>query len=168
MDNHSSVIVLVAKVLYFRRSEVLPVIAGSSPRSTALLSMASFPRVAAIFYAIFDPHKGADVLVQSPDEAITPHSPNSLFDFGAVAEFIIPKKEMCNRLISICTPSGCRILGFPVHIPDSKKYQRNFLIYNLAFVFVESVEVGSYVPVVKRLALTLKQLEVALALPHKP
>jgi len=123
--------------------------------------MASFPRVAAIFYAIFDPHKGAEVLVQSPDEAITPPSASSLFDFGAVSEFIIPKKETCNKLISICTPSGYRILGYPVHIPG-RKYQRNFLIYNLAFVFHENAEIGSYIPVVKRLAVTFRQLEVKL------
>lgn len=123
--------------------------------------MGSFPRVVAIFYAIFDPHKGAEILVQSPDEAITPPSSSSLFDFGSFSESIIPKKELCNKLINFCTPSGYRIVGYPVHIPD-QKYERNFLIYNLAFVFQELGEIGSYIPVVERLALTFKQLEVRL------
>ena len=127
--------------------------------SALAASMASFPRVVAIFYAIFDPHKGAEIIVQSPDEAITPPSSSSLFDFGSFSESIIPKKDLCNKLISFCTPSGYRIVGYPVHIPN-QKYERNFLIYNLAFVFQEAGEIGSYIPVVERLALTFKQLEV--------
>ena len=119
--------------------------------------MASFPRLVAIFYAIFDPHKGAEIQVQSPDEAFNAQSP--LFDFSSVSEFIIPKKEMCNQILSFITPSGYRIVGHPVHIPGSK-YKRNFFIYNLAFVFEESAEIGSYNPVVRRLATTFKQLEV--------
>lgn len=121
--------------------------------------MATFPRVAAIFFATFDPRKGADILVQSPDEAITPLSPSSLFDFNSVSEYIIPKQELCNRLINICTPTGYRVLGYPVRIPG-QQYERNFLIYNLAFVFSETGEIGSYIPVVRRLAITFKQLEV--------
>ena len=123
--------------------------------------MASFPRVAAIFYATFDSQKGAKILVQSPDEAISPSSASSLFDFNSVSEYIIPKKELCNRLMNICTPTGYRILGYPVHIPG-QKYERNFLIYNLAFVFSENGEIGSYIPVVRRLAMTFKQLEVRI------
>jgi hypothetical protein len=73
-----------------------------------------------------------EILVQSPDEAITPHSAASLFDFNIISEYIIPKKELCNRLINICAPTGYRVLGYPVHIPG-QKYERNFLIYNLAF-----------------------------------
>jgi nitrogen permease regulator 2-like protein len=121
--------------------------------------MASFPRVVAIFFATFDPRKGAALLVQSPDEAITPPSSSSLFDFNSVSEYIIPKQELCNRLINICTPTGYRILGYPVLIPG-QQYERNFLIYNLAFVFAETGEIGSYIPVVRRLAITFKQLEV--------
>jgi nitrogen permease regulator 2-like protein len=121
--------------------------------------MATFPRVVAIFYATFDPQKGAEILVQSPDDAIAPQLPTSLFDFNSVSEYIIPKKNLCNRLITVSTPTGYRILGFPVHIPH-QKYERNFLIYNLAFVFNENSEIGSYIPVVRRLAMTFKQLEV--------
>ena len=120
--------------------------------------MASFPRLVAIFYAIFDPDKGAEIQVQSPDEAFNPQSP--LFDFSSVSEFIIPKKEMCNQILSFITPSGYRIVGHPVHIPGSK-YKRNFFVYNLAFVFEENAEIGSYNPVVRRLAMTFKQLEVS-------
>jgi len=63
--------------------------------------------------------------------------------------------------MNICTPTGYRILGYPVHIPG-QKYERNFLIYNLAFVFPENGDIGSYIPVVRRLAMTFKQLEVGL------
>jgi nitrogen permease regulator 2-like protein len=121
--------------------------------------MASFPQVVAIFYAIFHPQKGADILVQAPDDAITPPSPSSLFDFSTVSEYIIPRKNFCNRLVTVITPTGLRIVGFPVLIPGLH-YERNFLIYNLAFVFNESSEIGSYIPVVKRLAMTFKQAEV--------
>jgi len=113
----------------------------------------------AIFYATFDSQKGAKILVQSPDDAVTPPSPSSLFEFNSISEYIIPKKELCNRLINICTPTGYRVLGYPVHIPG-QQYERNLLIYNLAFVFNETGEIGSYIPVVRRLAMTFKQLEV--------
>ena len=129
----------------------------SHPPNSFTPQMASFPRLVAIFYAIFDPDKGAEIQVQSPDEAFNPLSP--LFDFSSVSEFIIPKKEMCNQILSFITPSGYRIVGHPVHIPGSK-YKRNFFIYNLAFVFDENAEIGSYNPVVRRLAMTFKQLEV--------
>jgi nitrogen permease regulator 2-like protein len=121
--------------------------------------MASFPRLVAIFYATFDSQKGAKILVQAPDDAITPASSSSLFDFNSISEYIIPKKELCNRLLNICTPTGYRVLGYPVHIPGPQ-YERYLFIYNLAFVFSETGEIGSYIPVVRRLALTFKQLEV--------
>jgi len=121
--------------------------------------MASFPQLHAIFYATFDSHEGAKIVLQTPDEVIDPVSPSSLFDFNSVSEYIIPKKELCNRVINICTPSQHRIVGYPVHL-TGPQYERNVFIYNLAFVFSESAEIGSYIPVVQRLALTLKQLEV--------
>ena len=127
---------------------------------TSAFDMASFPRVVCIFYAIFDQHKGAEVLVQSPDEVFNPQSSAYLFDFSSVSEFIIPKKEMCNQILSFLAPSGYRIVGHPVHITD-EKYARNCLIYNLAFVFHESAEIGSYNSVIRRLAMTFKQLEVS-------
>jgi nitrogen permease regulator 2-like protein len=120
--------------------------------------MATFPSLAAIFYAVFDSQKGAEILVQSPEDAISTQK-DSLFDFNSVSEYIIPKQELCNRLLNIVTPTGYRILGHPVYIPG-QRYERNFLIYNLAFVFKEDGEIGSYIPVVRRLASTFRQLEV--------
>jgi nitrogen permease regulator 2-like protein len=119
--------------------------------------MASFPRLVSLFYATFDSNKGAKILVQAPDDAIN-NSSTSLFDFNSISEFIIPKKQLCNRLITITTPSAHRIVGFPVHIPGPQ-YERYLFIYNLAFVFDERGEIGSYIPVVRRLAMTFKQLE---------
>jgi hypothetical protein len=120
--------------------------------------MASFPRLVSLFYATFDSNKGAKILVQAPDDAINTTA-TSLFDFNSISEFIIPKKQLCNRLITITTPSRHRIVGFPVHIPGPQ-YERYLFIYNLAFVFDERGEIGSYLPVVRRLAMTFKQLEV--------
>jgi nitrogen permease regulator 2-like protein len=125
--------------------------------------MASFPKVVAIFYATFDFQAGSKILVQSPDEIICPTSPSSLFDFTSLSEYIIPKKDLCNRLVNIVAPTGYRILGYPVHIPNNK-YERNFLIFNLGFVFRENEEIASYIPVVRRLAMTFRQLEVSTTL----
>ena len=121
--------------------------------------MASFPRLVSLFYATFDSNKGAKILVQAPDDAIN-NSSTSLFDFNSISEFIIPKKQLCNRLITVTTPTGHRIVGFPVHIPGPQ-YERYLFIYNLAFVFDERGEIGSYIPVVRRLAMTFKQLEAS-------
>ncbi len=54
---------------------------------------------------------------------------------------------------------GHKILGYPVSIKDSKKYQRNQLIFNLCFVFSDISRTTQYEPIIQKLARYLIDLE---------
>lgn len=54
---------------------------------------------------------------------------------------------------------GHKILGYPVSIKDSKKYQRNQLIFNLCFVFSDTSRTTQYEPIIQKLARYLIDLE---------
>lgn len=54
---------------------------------------------------------------------------------------------------------GVKIVGFPVCI-ESNKYERNKLLFNLAFAFDPDVDTGPYEPVCRKLAHYIRELEV--------
>ena len=79
-------------------------------------------------------------------------------DFDAISEYLIPKKEICNRLVVISS-GAYMVVGYPVSI-ESPKYERNALIYNLCFVFQKGADTGAFIPVVKKASRVLKSFEV--------
>lgn len=103
---------------------------------------------------------GPQVLYQVPDGSVTT-SPGSLhdplFDFDTVSDYIIPKQELCDRLVTVCT-NRSRILGYPMCIED-RKYDRNEYIFNIAIVLDENVDPSSYKSVVRKLAKLFRALE---------
>ncbi|CCX05969.1 nitrogen permease regulator 2 [Pyronema domesticum] len=117
--------------------------------------------IKSIFFSIFHPDKGPQVVHQVPDGAITPssapHDPPPLIDFDQVSSHIIPKQELCDRLVTICT-NKYRILGYPVCI-DDRRYTRNEFIFNFAILLDESDEFSTYKSVVRKLAKLFKALE---------
>lgn len=139
--------------------------------------------IKSIFYSHFHPGKGPQVVYQVPDNSITPllpctsssfsssspphhsgphphsHSPHSqpLFDFDTISAHIIPKQELCDRLVTVCTGSY-RILGYPVCLSD-RKYARNEFIFNFAIVVDADVEYCTYKSVVRKVAKLFKALE---------
>ncbi|PUU83140.1 nitrogen permease regulator 2 [Tuber borchii] len=130
--------------------------------------------IKSIFYSRFHPGKGPQVVHQVPsgsqshNTALTPPTtttstsppPTSppLFDFETVSEYIIPKQELCDRLVTVCT-NKYRILGYPVCLED-RKYERNEFIFNFAIVLDEDVvEYSTYKSVVRKVAKLFKALE---------
>ncbi|KAI5850680.1 nitrogen permease regulator 2 [Tricharina praecox] len=118
--------------------------------------------IKSIFFAIFHPDKGPQVLHQVPDGSITPSPPPSnepppLIDFEHVSSHIIPKQELCDRLVTICT-NKYRLLGYPVCLED-RRYERNEFIFNFAIVLDENAEFSTYKSVVRKLAKLFKALE---------
>ncbi|KAF8243513.1 nitrogen permease regulator 2 [Wilcoxina mikolae CBS 423.85] len=118
--------------------------------------------IKSIFFAIFHPDKGPQVLHQVPDGSITPSPPPSidpapLIDFDQISSHIIPKQELCDRLVTICT-SKYRLLGYPVCI-DDRRYERNEFIFNFAILLDEEDEFSTYKSVVRKLAKLFKALE---------
>ncbi|KAF3932772.1 hypothetical protein ABW19_dt0206884 [Dactylella cylindrospora] len=113
-----------------------------------------------IFYSYFDADKGPRVLYQVPENSVTPTSDfpqPSLFSFDEISDYIIPKQQLCDRLITFCR-NRYRLLGYPICLEDDK-YDRNEFIFNFVIVLDEAEEFSSYKPVVKKLAKLFKALE---------
>lgn len=121
-----------------------------------------FPRIHSIFYSVFDIIKGTVVKHQVPEGSITSHDAKQLIDFEAISEYIIPKKPLYKRLVTICT-NGYKVMGCPVVLHDHEKYQhlRNEFRFNLCFVFEQDAETSSYESVVRKLSRVFEGLEVS-------
>ncbi|CAO3614806.1 unnamed protein product [Mucor hiemalis] len=93
-----------------------------------------FPRIHSIFYAVFDIIKGTVVKHQVPEGSITPQidttNAKTLIDFEAISEYIIPKKQLYKRLVTICT-NGYKVMGCPVVLHDHEKYRHFEMSFNL-------------------------------------
>ncbi|OBZ85444.1 Nitrogen permease regulator 2 [Choanephora cucurbitarum] len=129
-----------------------------------------FPRIHSIFYAVFDIIKGTVVKHQVPEGSITPQvhnsesdlqSNNTLIDFESISEYIIPKKQLYKRLVTLST-NGYKVMGCPVVLNDHERYRhfRNEFRFNLCFVFEEDAETSSYEAVVRKLSRVLEGLEL--------
>lgn len=111
---------------------------------------------------------GPQVLHQVPSGSIVPAVSSAsrialppLFDFPSISDYLIPREEFCDRLITVCI-NHYRILGYPVSIKSNghRKYDRNRFIFNLALVLDEEVaDISGYASVVKKLARIFKNLE---------
>ncbi|KAL0264330.1 Nitrogen permease regulator 2 [Diplodia seriata] len=118
-----------------------------------------------IFYTRFHPEKGSRVLHQVPDGSITPSTApcaqsSPFFSFSDVSEYVIPRQEFCDRLVTVCA-NHYRIIGYPVCINNyNGKYDRNQFIFNFAFVVEEDLlDWNSYASVVRKLGKLLRNLE---------
>ncbi|KAF2230685.1 NPR2-domain-containing protein [Viridothelium virens] len=121
--------------------------------------------IKAIFYTRFHPGKG--LVHQVPEGSIIPssvpphpslivHPP--LFDFSLISEYIIPRQEFCDCLVTICVNHN-RVIGYPVCITDELKYDRNEFIFNFAVVMDEKEDSAAWEMVVRRLARLMRSLE---------
>ncbi|KAH9454055.1 hypothetical protein MJO28_007052 [Puccinia striiformis f. sp. tritici] len=81
-----------------------------------------------------------------------------LFEFTDIIDFILPKKHLCGHLVTVSSGS-VKILGFPTLIEDEEKYERNFFMFNLCFVFDKDSELLGYEPVVRKTGRVLRSLE---------
>lgn len=67
-----------------------------------------------------------------------------LFNFDDISKYVIPQSQLCGRLVT-CSTKRHRIIGFPVEL-KGPKYQRNYLRYNLCFVFERGADLSCYEP----------------------
>ncbi|KAK1595799.1 nitrogen permease regulator 2 [Colletotrichum navitas] len=117
-----------------------------------------------IFYARFFPKEGPHIVAQSPPGCITaaPGAATTkppLIDWDVMQEYIVPRKAFFNRYMTVQDPEGkYAVLGFPVLIPH-QKYQRNEFIFNFGLVLDADADLAQYEPVVRRLAVTFKEME---------
>ncbi|XP_070192729.1 GATOR1 complex protein NPRL2-like [Littorina saxatilis] len=105
-----------------------------------------------ILFSEFHPTAGPKITCQTPDDFLSKES------FDAIQNFIITKRELEGRLITV-TAFGKKFVGCPVVI-DNTKYKRNALIFNVSFVFDKDINTATYGPIVKKLAAYMVQLEM--------
>ncbi|KAJ7632734.1 nitrogen permease regulator 2-domain-containing protein [Roridomyces roridus] len=79
-----------------------------------------------------------------------------LFNFDDISKYVIPQSQLCGRLVT-CSTKRHRIIGFPVQLKG--KYQRNYLRYNLCFVFERGADLSCYEPVVRKVSRVLTACE---------
>jgi hypothetical protein len=117
----------------------------------------------------------------SPADSQQEPSNQYLFEFTDVIDFILPKvssiylhlyafllantirtlqKHLCGHLVTVSSGS-VKILGFPTLIEDEEKYDRNFFMFNLCFVFDKDSELLGYEPIVRKTGRVLRSLEVS-------
>lgn len=105
---------------------------------------------------------------QAPTDINQPQEPRTsteqvapLFPFSAVQRFIIPSSSLCDRLV-ICNPSlyPYQVLSYPTRI-SAEKYERNALMFNLAFVFDRNANVDAFKGLVRKCSRVLTELEVS-------
>ncbi|KAF4550658.1 Nitrogen permease regulator 2-like protein [Elsinoe fawcettii] len=125
--------------------------------------MATDAKIESIFYARFHDEHGPRVFHQVPEGSVIPSpSPTSIkvpfFDFQSISTYIIPNREFCNRPLSVCS-NGYRILGYPVCIADSTKYERNDFIFNFCIVVDEKDDWTPLRTLVTKLARIFGNLE---------
>ncbi|KAJ7774959.1 nitrogen permease regulator 2-domain-containing protein [Mycena metata] len=79
-----------------------------------------------------------------------------LFNFDDISKYVIPQSQLCGRLVT-CSTKRHRIIGFPVELKG--KYQRNYLRYNLCFVFERGADLSCYEPIVRKVSRVLTSCE---------
>lgn len=88
-------------------------------------------------------------------------APNvGILDFDSISEYVIPKDDLCGRLLHCNTPRH-RILGFPVALRN-EVYKRSVFRYNLCFVFDREADLSCYEPIVRKCGRVLMACEVSL------
>lgn len=115
-----------------------------------------FTPIVAIFYAVFHPIEGTKIINQVPENSIN-NTDKSLFNFNMIKNYIIPKPQLCNKLLSIKV-GKYKVIGYPVNI-QNEKYSRNSFNFNFCFVFPYSSETVSYELTIKRIGEMFKVLE---------
>ncbi|CAD5119692.1 DgyrCDS8284 [Dimorphilus gyrociliatus] len=104
-----------------------------------------------IFFSEFDPEIGPLIRYQTPPDYVSKEQ------FDCIRNYVITKQDLHNRIINLRL-LGLRVVGLPMSI-DNRKYIRNALIFNLAFVFDEKFDGIAYEPIVEKMAYYLKKLE---------
>lgn len=150
------------------------------------------PRLRAVFFARWDEDKGCEISYQVPegsvgvfetgpkskntrrqtsgladDDGSRVRSADTLLEFSDVLDFVLPKKHLCGHLVTIAAEQA-KILGYPILIEDEAKYERNFLMFNLCFVFDRDAELSGYEPVARRTGRLLRSMEQTLSLISAP
>lgn len=132
-----------------------------------------FVPIVSIFYAVFHPTEGTKIVHQFPENLISTSSTINnddnnyldddvttagLFNFDTVKNYVIPKPQLCNQLLSFKI-NNYKVIGYPVNMVNDH-YARNSFNFNFCFVFnYELGDVSPYEPAIKRMGQMFQVLE---------
>lgn len=111
--------------------------------------------ILSVFYSVFNFEKGAEIVFQIPENFIKPE------DFKKISDFIIPKTELCEKIISLKLGNSY-LLGFPVYLTN-KNYERIRFQFNVGMIIPGAAYANnfhSYDLLVKKIAKTFENIEV--------
>lgn len=117
------------------------------------LNFEGFVPIHTIFYTIFHPTQGSKVCYQFPNNSLQ----DSNINFDSIKNFIIPKPQLCHRLLTI-KYGNYRIASYPVAV-NSSSYARNYFRFNFVFVFQYNCETSPYEAAITRLGKLFRSLE---------
>lgn len=103
----------------------------------------------------FTSSKGASLHEDSTVDSETLQ--NSIF--AACSEYIITGNELANQTITVST-RGMHILSRPMIISDTKRYERNSLLFSVGFVLRRNIDPRPWWPVLSNLSRTFRAMEV--------
>ncbi|KAG7193017.1 Nitrogen permease regulator 2 [Scheffersomyces spartinae] len=87
-------------------------------------------------------------------------STKGLFNFDTVKNYIIPKSQLCNKLISVQI-GKYKVMGYPVNI-ENTDYSRNSFNFNFCFVFDCNSDTTPYESAIERMGKMFRVLEEQL------
>ncbi|KAI5958324.1 NPR2 [Candida theae] len=131
-----------------------------------------FIPIVSIFYAVFHPTEGTKIVHQFPENLISTNASianggseeddeelsTGLFNFDTVKNYVIPKPQLCNQLLSFKI-NNYKLIGYPVNMVNDH-YARNSFNFNFCFVFnYELGDVSPYEPAIKRMGQMFQVLE---------
>lgn len=120
-----------------------------------------FIPIVAIFYAVFHPIEGTKIVHQFPEDSISTAGnggEEGMFDFDTIKNYVIPKPQLCNRLISLKIDKY-KVIGYPVNM-ESSYYARNSFNFNFCFVFRYGMgDISPYESAIKRMGQMFQVLE---------
>eukprot|EP00041_Stephanoeca_diplocostata_P018394 m.384731 g.384731 ORF g.384731 m.384731 type:complete len:468 (-) comp20999_c0_seq3:1002-2405(-) len=108
--------------------------------------------VQGILYSEFNVTRGPEIVLQSPPDFFPKE------DFGILEKYLITKPELSGKIITIRV-HNYQVVSAPVHITGAC-YPRNYLLFNIAFVFDCETDTSIFEPIVRKLAGVLQTLEI--------
>ena len=108
----------------------------------------------AVIYCEFDHQLGPSIVYQYPKDYVS-HT-----TFNNFAEILIPRPELCGKVITVQISPTEYIIGMPITIVNTK-YERHKVEFNLALVIEkeEYENIRVYENIVRKMAMYLSLLE---------
>lgn len=85
--------------------------------------------ILSIFYSQFNIEKGGEIIVQYPTDYLSNE------EFLKISEYVLPKKEICNNIISLKLGKAY-YMGYPIHL-TSQNYDRTKFQFNFSLIVSE-------------------------------